>query len=76
MILVVARFGNGEQRGDRSALDDVESVIGQAPFDVLRAAKVRLNTATEFRETYGLCLCQGGLCLPLRLGRQIMLPPA
>src|SRR4029078_4569064 len=29
---------NGEERGDRPALDDPEAVLGEAPFDVLGMA--------------------------------------
>src|SRR3990170_672507 len=35
VVLPVAGCGDGEQRGDRPALDDLEVVVGQAPFDVL-----------------------------------------
>ena len=49
----VVRHGNGEQCGDRPALDDVEVVVDQAPFDVLRASEVRFDPPAELGERAG-----------------------
>ena len=45
VVLSVAGLGNGEQRGDRPALDDLEVPVDQAPFDVLGVAEVRFDNA-------------------------------
>ena len=50
MVLLVAGRRDGEQCGDRSALDDLEAVIDQAPFDVLGEAEVPFDPASEPRE--------------------------
>ena len=39
VVVPVADVGDREQRGDRPALDDVEVIVDQAPFDVLRGPK-------------------------------------
>ena len=39
VVLPVAGRRDGEQRGDRPALDDLEAVVDQAPFDVLGRPK-------------------------------------
>jgi hypothetical protein len=38
VVLSVAGRGDGEQRGDRPALDELEAIVDQAPFDVLGTA--------------------------------------
>ena len=43
VVLLVAGRGDGEQCGDRPALDDLETVIDQAPFDVLGVTEVRFD---------------------------------
>ncbi len=73
MVLPVARRRDREQRGDRPALDDLEAVVDQAPFDVLRAAEVRFDPPAQLREPHDLRVRQRGLLLPRRLDR---LPPA
>ena len=50
VVLSVVGVGDGEQRGDRPALDDLEAVVDQAPFDVLRAAEVRFDPPAELHE--------------------------
>src|SRR5215203_4987821 len=35
VVLSVAGRGDGEQRGDRPTLDELEAIVDQAPFDVL-----------------------------------------
>jgi hypothetical protein len=65
----VVRHGNGEQCGDRPALDDVEVVIDQAPFDVLRASEVRFYPPSQLGEPHDLRIRQRGLILTLWLDR-------
>ncbi len=60
VVLLVAGLGDGEQRGDRPALDDLEPVVGQAPFDVLGAAEVRLDPPAQLREPQDLRVRQRG----------------
>ena len=43
-----------EERGDRPALDDLEIIIDQAPFDVLGAVEVRFDPLTQLREPHDL----------------------
>jgi hypothetical protein len=43
VVLAVAFLGDGEQRSDRPALEDVKGFAGQTPLDILRAAEVRLD---------------------------------
>ena len=50
MVLSVAGRGDREQRRDRPALDDLEAVVGQAPFDVLGAAEMRFDPPAELLE--------------------------
>ena len=50
VVLSVAGRGDGEQRGDRPALDDLEPIVDQAPFDVLGVAEVRFDPPAQFRE--------------------------
>ena len=54
VVLLVTGHGDGEQRGDRPALDDLEAVIDQAPFDVLGQAEVRFDPASQLRESNDL----------------------
>ena len=56
-LLVVPR-GDGEQRGDRPALDDLEAVVDQAPFDVLRPAEVRFDLPSQLHELHDLRIGQ------------------
>ena len=49
MVLSVAGRRDGEQRRDRPALDDLEAIVDQAPFDVLGAAEVRFDPPAELR---------------------------
>ena len=56
-----------EQRGDRPALDDLEAIVGQAPFDVLGAAEMRFDPPAELHEPHDLRIRQGGLLLSLGL---------
>jgi len=65
----VARVGDGEERGDRAALDDLEIVVGQTPLDVLGAAEVRFDPPADLDEPHGLRIREGRLLLPLRLDR-------
>ena len=72
VVLSVAGRGDGEQRGDRPALDDLEVVVDQAPFDILRAAEVRFDPPAQLREPHDLRIRQRGLVLPLRLDRLLL----
>jgi len=74
VVLTVGCLGDREQRGDRPALDDVEVVVDQAPFDVLRLTEVRFDPPAELREPNDLSVCQRGLLLPLRLDRPFVRP--
>ena len=74
VVLSVAGRGDGEQRGDRSALDDLEAVVDQAPFDVLGAAEMRFDPPAELREPNDLRIRQCRLLLPLRLDRLFLRP--
>ena len=65
MVLPVAGRGDGEQRGDRPALDDLELVVDQAPLDVLRAAEVRLDPPAQLHEPHDLRIGQRRLLLAL-----------
>ena len=74
VVLPVAGLGDGEQRGDRPALDDLEAVVDQAPFDVLGAAEVRFDPPAELREPHDLRIRQRRLLLPLRVDRLFLRP--
>ena len=74
MVVSVAGRGDGEQRGDRPALDDLEAVVDQAPFDVLGAAEVRFDPPAELHEPHDLRIRQRRLLLLLRLDRLFLRP--
>ena len=74
MVLLVAGRRDGEQRGDRPALDDLEAVIDQAPFDVLGEAEVRFDPPSQLRESHDLRIRQCRLFLPLRVDRHFLRP--
>jgi hypothetical protein len=76
VVLPVAGLGDGEQRGDRPALDDLEAVVDQAPFDVLGAAEVRFDPPALLREPYDLRIRQRWVVLALRVDRLLLRPPA
>ena len=59
----VADLRDGEQRGDRPALDDLEVVVDQAPFDVLGAAEVRFDPPAQLRELHDVRIGQRWLLL-------------
>ena len=50
VVLPVGGRGDGEQRGDRPALDDLEAIADQAPFDVLGAGEVRFDPPSQPHE--------------------------
>jgi len=68
VLAVVARW-DGEHRGDRPALDDLEVVAHDAPLDVLRATEVPLDPAAQLRQPYDLGVRQRSLLLSRRVGR-------
>ena len=74
VVLLVAGRRDGEQRGDRPALDDLEAVIDQTPFDVLGAAEVRFDPPSQLREPHDLRVRQCRLLLPLRVDRLFLRP--
>jgi len=76
VVLLVAGLGDGEQRGDRPALDDLELAVGQAPFDVVRLPEVRLDPPAEPSETDGLRIGQRRLQLVGRVDRELLRPAA
>ena len=63
VVLLVAGHGDREQRRDRPALDDLEVVVGQAPFDVLRTAEMRFDPPAELLEPHDLRIRQRRLLL-------------
>ena len=69
MVGSVADVRDGEQRGDRPALDDLEAVVDQAPFDVLGAAEVRFDSPAQPREPHDLHIRQRWLLLLRRFDR-------
>ena len=74
VVLQVVGRGDGEQRGDRPALDDLEAVVDQAPFDVLGAAEVRFDPPAQLREPHDLRIRQRRLLLPRRVDRLLLRP--
>ena len=74
VVLPVVGGGDGEQRRDRPALDDLEGIAGQAPFDVLGAAEVRFDPPAQLREPDDLRIRQRGLLLPLQPDRLLTRP--
>jgi hypothetical protein len=74
VVLCVFGLGDGEQRGDRPALDDVEGIAHQAPFDVLGATEVRFDLPAQPREPHDLRVCQRWLLLALRIDRLLQRP--
>jgi hypothetical protein len=74
VVLLVALDRNGEQVGDRPALHDLECIVEQAPFDVLRPAEVRFDSPAQLRQPYDLRVGQCRLFLALRLNRQFLRP--
>ena len=70
VVFSVAGRGNGEQREDRRALDDLEPIVGQAPLDVLGVAEVRFDPPAQLREPHNLRIGQCWLLPPLRLDRE------
>jgi len=74
VVLPVAGRGDGEQRGDRPALDDLEAVADQAPFDVLGAAEVRFDPPAQLREPHDLRIRQRWLLLLRRVDRLFLRP--
>jgi hypothetical protein len=74
VILSVGSCRDGEERGDRPALDDLEVIVDQAPFDVLGVAEVRLDPSAKLGESHDLRIGQGRLRLPLWLDRLLPRP--
>ena len=68
VVLLVVDRGDGEERGDRPALNDLE-VVDQAPFDVLGRAEVRFDPPAQLGQPHDLRIRQRGLVLPLQRDR-------
>ena len=64
VVLSVIGRGDGEQRGDRPALDELEVLVGQAPLDVLGSTEVRFDPPAQLCESHDLRLRQSWLRLP------------
>ncbi len=64
VVVPVVALRDGEHRGDRPALDELEVVGDQAPLDVLRAAEVRFDPAAQLRESHDLRVAQHRRLLP------------
>src|SRR5947209_951354 len=69
VIFSVACVGDGEQRGDWPALDDLELIVDHAPLDVLRMAEVRFDPPAQQCEPQYLGLRQRWSLLSLGLDR-------
>ena len=76
VVLSVVGRGDGEERRDRPALDDLEAVVDQAPLDVLGGVEVRFDPPAQLRELDDLRIRQRRLLLPLRFDRLFCVPPA
>ena len=74
VIPIVLLRGHGEQRGDRTALHDVHTVVVQAPLNVLGPAEVGLDPPTEPLEIDDLRVGQHRQPLPLRPDRHFLRP--
>jgi hypothetical protein len=74
VVRVVVDRRDGEQRGDRPALDDLEAVVDQAPLDVLGTAEVRLDPSSQLHEPHDLRIGQRGPLLLRRVDRLLLRP--
>ena len=74
MVLLVVAHRDGEQRRDRPALDDLEAVVDQAPFDVLGAAEMRFDPPAQPHEPHDLLIRQRRLLLLFRVDRLFLRP--
>ena len=73
-ILLISGLGDRVQRGDRTALNDIEAVLSHAPFDILRTAEVRLDPPSQGREPHDLGIGQRRLLLLLDVDRPFLRP--
>ena len=74
VVLLVVDRRDREQRGDRPALDDLEAIVDEAPFDVLGSTEVRFDAPAQPREPHDLRIRQCRLVLPLTLDRRLLRP--
>jgi hypothetical protein len=74
VVLPVAGRGDGEERGDRPALDELEVIVNQAPLDVLRRAEVRFDPPAQLGQPHDLRIGQRRRRLPLRLDHLFLRP--
>ena len=75
VVLSVVGCGDGEQRGDRPALDELEPVVVQAPFDVLGLAEMRFDPPAQLRQPHDLRVRQRRLLLTVPLNSPSTVPP-
>ena len=54
MLLRIGEFLAITQRGDRSALDELEFILDQTPFDVLGTAEVGFAPPAQLGEPHNL----------------------
>jgi len=73
-VPLIAGRGDGKQRGDRPALDNLEPIVDQAPFDVLGVTEVRFDPPAQLSEPHDLRIGQRWLLLTLCLDRQFLRP--
>ncbi len=66
MVLPVVYLRNWVQGGDRAALNNIELVLGEAPFDILWAGKMRLDLSAHLPQPHYLLVRQRLDILPLR----------
>ncbi len=74
VIFPVVDRRNGEQRGDRPALDEPETVADQAPFDVLRTVEMRFDPPAELGQFHDLCVGERRPLLLRRVDRLFVCP--
>src|ERR1039458_8826662 len=72
VVPLISGRGDGEQRGDRPTLDNLEPIVDQAPFDVLGVAEVRFDPPAQLSEPHDLRIGQCWLLLTLWLDRQFL----
>ncbi len=74
VVFFIADRRDGEQRGDRPALDDHEVTVDQAPFNVLGAAEVPFDCPSQLGESHDLRIGQCRVLLPLQVDRFFFRP--
>ncbi len=72
VVALITRFRDGVQGRDGPALDDVERVVDQAPFDVLGLTEMPFDPPAQALEPHDLRIRQHGAVLPLGLDRPFL----